>query len=127
MFQEFNYNLSNFQFENVGSNTTFTIPDLVRGQEYYVNIFLSNASFLSIPYARTNFVFEKFRIIGLRDGIPALGNLTSLNGKLSFRYKVSVSPPKLLVKMNSSLKLSLKIIKMSTIRLIMENIPPPLD
>lgn len=65
--------------------------NLVYGERYYVNIFLVHTvQQLSVPYAKTSFIFRKFKPTKLKDGEPIVGNLTLNNGKLSFVYKVSI-------------------------------------
>lgn len=58
------------------------------GEQYYVNIFLKDNTEFWVPYAKTNFIYQKQKPKGLRDGKLIRGNLKYNAGKLSYKYKV---------------------------------------
>lgn len=82
----------------VGRKTSYTVSNLEHGKVYHFNLFAVNRrTNLSFPYGRTTLKYEpRSKAAGLRDGKASTVNLRKMDGRATFKFKVTkISWPKI--------------------------------
>jgi hypothetical protein len=75
----------------VGRKTSYTVSNLEHGKVYHFNLFAVNRrTNLSFPYGRTTLKYEpRSKPAGLRDGKVSAVNLKKMDGRATFKFKVT--------------------------------------
>jgi len=77
----------------VKKKTSYTLSDLEHGKVYHFNLFAVNKrTNLSFPYGRTTLKYEpRSKPTGLRDGKISSVNLRKMDGRATFKFKVTIT------------------------------------
>ncbi|XP_071051923.1 protein NDNF isoform X2 [Onthophagus taurus] len=91
--KDLNKDLSLPKISCVGKRTHFTLNDLQKGQNYFVDVFAINQQTnLTYPYGSTKTKFDAYiKPTSLKDGKLTFVNLKKLDGKAEFIYKLEKS------------------------------------